>query len=98
MPTACESLDEGRRAIDRFDAEIVRPISERGTYVGQAARFNRIAAEAAAPDRVKAVVGRARALAQREGADPEPVADLYRMTIARFIATETELVRDREAR
>lgn len=97
MTIGCDSLEDVRREIDRIDAAIVRLIAERGGYVRQAARFKRSESDVAAPERARAVVERARALAEREGADPDLVADLYRMMIDRFIATETVMVREREA-
>lgn len=48
----CQSLDEVRTNIDRVDQELIRLISERSTFVDQAAQFKKTESEVEAPKRV----------------------------------------------
>lgn len=90
------SIAEVRQAIDRVDGDIVRSLGERTRLVHQAARFKRTDAEAAAPERARAVVARVRSLAAAEGVDPDLVADIYELMIARFIDAERADIRNRQ--
>ena len=82
------NLDEVRAQIDSLDAEIVRLLAARGRYVAQAARFKRTTAEVAAPQRAEQIIGKVRALAAEQGADPDIVEAVYRTMIARFTSAE----------
>lgn len=50
--TDCISLDEVRKNIDRIDREIVELISERSTYVRQAAGLKKTTDDVTAPKRM----------------------------------------------
>lgn len=82
------SLEEVREQIDRLDREIVQLIAERDGYVRQVVKFKSTAADVEAPQRVEAVIGKVRALAEGHGTDPDIVEALYRAMIAGFIAQE----------
>jgi len=88
MPIPCDSLDQVRIQIDRLDGEIVALLAERGDYVRQAARFKKTTDDVAAPARVEQVIGKVRALADQNGADPNVVERVYRAMIAAFIEAE----------
>lgn len=90
-----QTLEAVRAEIDRVDEAIVGLLAARGRLVGQAARFKRTAAEAAAPDRARAVLDRVRAMAVAQGADPDLVGDLYALMIQRFVSREIEDIRAR---
>ncbi len=45
----CDSLENVRKNIDRIDREIVKLISERSSYVRQAARFKKTMDDVKAP-------------------------------------------------
>ncbi|MCM1164753.1 MAG: chorismate mutase [Lachnospiraceae bacterium] len=85
----CKSLEEIRSNIDRIDDEIIKLIVERTDYVKQAAKFKKSADGVKAPERVEAVVRKARESAERYGADADTVEALYRTMISSFIEAET---------
>jgi isochorismate pyruvate lyase len=94
-PEAPSSLDAVRAEIDRLDAEIVGLLAERARMVGLASGFKRTEAEAAAPERARAVIERVRRLAETEGLDADLVEALYRLMIERFVAAERVAIRGR---
>ncbi|MBU3967776.1 MAG: chorismate mutase [Euryarchaeota archaeon] len=69
--TECRSLDEVRENIDRIDREIVKLISERSSYVRQAAGFKKTTDDVKAPNRVEQVISNKRAYAKEIGLDPD---------------------------
>ena len=86
----CANLAEVRENIDRLDRQIVALMAERGRYVKDAARFKRDAFQVSAPQRQQEVLGKVKALAEKEGAYPEVVEAAYRALIAGFIAREQQ--------
>ncbi|MDD3765529.1 MAG: chorismate mutase [Nevskiales bacterium] len=84
------SLDELRSGIDRIDGAIVGLLAQRARFVAQAARLKQDEAQIRAPQRVEAVIARARALAENAGLDPDVVEPIYRTMIEAFIASELE--------
>lgn len=90
------SLDEVRAEIDRVDDEIVRLIARRTACVDQVARFKRTADDVHDPARARQVVERGRERAVRLGADPDLVADLYRLLIERFSDRQRAAIGRRE--
>jgi isochorismate pyruvate lyase len=84
----CKNIDEVRTNIDRIDREIVKLLSERSKYVGQAANFKKSIQEVKAPNRVEEVISKVRTLASECGLDPEIVEPVYRTMIACFIEHE----------
>lgn len=84
----CKNIDEVRTNIDRIDREIVKLLSERSKYVGQAANFKKSIQEVKAPNRVEEVISKVRILASECGLDPEIVEPVYRTMITYFIEHE----------
>ena len=87
-PSACASLADVRREIDRLDAAIVGLLAERGHYVLAAARFKRNAAEVHAPDRVEQVIRNVREAAAAAGGLPDVVERGYRALIEAYTDAE----------
>jgi isochorismate pyruvate lyase len=87
-PAELGSLEAVRARIDAVDRELVRLLSERAGYVRQAARFKRDGDDVRDPQRVEAVVARARALADEHGLDPAIAERIYRAMIAAFVEAE----------
>jgi isochorismate pyruvate lyase len=77
-----------RENIDRIDRDIVKLISERSSYVRQAARFKKTKDDVKAPDRVEQVIANKRAYAKEIGLDPDLVERIYRIIISCFIDQE----------
>lgn len=86
----CESLEEVRANIDRIDDEIIKLISERGTYVVQASAFKKSEEGVKAPNRVEQVISKVRRKAEEYGANPDMVEAIYREMISRFINIEMD--------
>ncbi|HTI88688.1 MAG TPA: chorismate mutase [Alphaproteobacteria bacterium] len=84
----CNTLADVRREIDRLDRRIVRLLSERAGYVGEAARVKEKASQIVDRARIEAVVARAADRATALGADGETIARIYRAMIDAFIAFE----------
>ncbi len=84
------NLVDVRRKIDEIDAEIVRMIAVRAACVDEVVRFKSGPADAHRPDRVEAVIASVRSHADRDGADPDLVEQLYRSMIAWFTAREIQ--------
>ena len=86
----CSSLEEIRSNIDRIDNEIIKLIAERTDYVKQASFFKKDENGVKAPNRVEAVVQKARQKASEYGANPDIVETLYREMISSFINMEMD--------
>ncbi len=86
----CSSLEEVRSNIDRIDNEIIKLIAERTDYVKQASAFKKNENGVKAPNRVEAVIKKARERALEYGADPDMIEALYREMISRFINMEMD--------
>ena len=84
----CENLDQVRENIDRIDREIVKLISERSTYVAQAANFKKESDDVKAPQRVEKVINKVRGLANDHGLNSDIVENIYREMINSFINFE----------
>ncbi len=84
----CRNLDEVRENIDRIDREIVKLISERSSYVRQAARFKKTTDDVKAPNRVEQVIANKRAYAKEVGLDPDMIERIYGTIISCFIDQE----------
>jgi len=84
----CENLDQVRENIDRLDREIVKLISERSTYVAQAANFKKESDDVKAPQRVEKIINKVRGLAQEDCVNPDIVENIYREMINSFINFE----------
>ncbi len=82
------SLDQVRSSIDVIDRKIVALVTERETWVREAARFKTTRSDVEAPARVEQVIARVRGLAEEAGGSPEVVERLYRAMIAAFIDLE----------
>lgn len=90
----CKSLEEIRSNIDRIDNEIIKLISERGSYVKQASKFKKDSKDVEAPQRVEAVIQKVRNLSKEYGASPDMIEKLYREMIADFINMEMDEFKD----
>ena len=84
----CKTLADVRREIDRLDRRIVRLLSERGGYVGEAARIKESASQIVDRARIEAVVEKARGRAAILGADADTVERIYRAMIDAYIVFE----------
>ena len=84
----CRTLADVRREIDRLDRRIVRLLSERSGYVGEAARIKERASQIVDRARIEAVVEKARGRATTLGADADTIERIYRAMIDSFIAFE----------
>lgn len=84
----CNSIEEVRENIDNIDAQIIKLIAERETYVVQAASFKKNADGVKAPSRVESVIKKVREHAYEYGANPDMIESLYREMISRFIDIE----------
>ncbi len=84
----CERLENVRENIDRIDREIVKLISERSSYVRQAAKLKKTTDEVRAPKRVEEVIAKVRTLAEKEELDPDIAEEVYRTMISCFIKYE----------
>lgn len=86
----CSSLEEVRSNIDRIDNEIIKLIAERTGCVKQASSFKKNENGVKAPNRVEAVIQKARERAIKYGADPDMIETLYREMISNFINLEMD--------
>lgn len=84
----CNSIEEIRSQIDKIDSEIVRLITARGIYVGQAANFKKTTNDVKAPQRVEQVISKVRNLAEKLDGNPEIIEAVYRKMISCFIEEE----------
>lgn len=90
MAIGCNSIEEVRENIDRIDRQIVSLLSERGSFVKQAARFKKTTDDVKAPARVEQVISKVVNLASELGASPKVVEIVYRAMISSFINEELE--------
>ncbi len=81
-------LADIRAAIDDLDRRIVPLLVERLSWVRRAAATKPTRADAVVPWRVEEVVAHAAAHAAAAGADPAPVAAIYRALVAISIGEE----------
>jgi 3-deoxy-7-phosphoheptulonate synthase len=82
------SLADIRAAIDAGDAGIVKLLADRRAYALQAARFKSAAEGVKDATREEQVIAHVRALAEREGIEPDLIETLYRDLIAGFVRVE----------
>jgi len=87
----CETIEEVRENINRIDREIVELISQRSSYVLQAAKFKKTTQDVKAPARVEEIILKVRGLAVENDFDPDIVEKIYRTMIACFIEYELEV-------
>lgn len=92
----CQSLDEVRINIDRVDQELIRLISERSTFVDQAAQFKKTESEVETPKRVEQVITKVRGLAQKDNLNPDIAESIYRAMITAFIQQEKSKLKELE--
>lgn len=85
----CATMAEVRAGIDRVDAELVRLLAERVTYIDRASELKpALGLPARIDDRVEDVVAKVRARAVAEGLDPDLIERLWRQIIDWSIARE----------
>ena len=75
----CATLADVRREIDRLDRKIVRLLSERSGYVGEAARIKDKASQIVDRARIEQVVDKVRTRAEACGADPATIDRIYQI-------------------
>ena len=77
-PDACRSMADLRQEIDTIDAELVRLLAVRATYIDRAVDLKKIEnLPARTTDRVKEVLEKVSGLAEGEGLDPGLVRRLW---------------------
>ncbi len=84
----CKTIEEVRENINRIDREIVGLISQRSSYVMQAAKFKKTTEDIKAPSRVEEVISKVRRIAVENHLDPDIVEKIYRTMITCFIDYE----------
>lgn len=89
-PADCGTMREVRQGVDRLDEEIVALLGERFRYMEAAARIKPSRDAVRDEARKAEVIGNVRALAPREGAPADIVADLYERLVEASIAYEFE--------
>lgn len=94
----CNSLEEVRTNIDRIDNEIIKLISERGSYVVQASEFKKDEEGVKDPNKVEKVILKVREKAVAYGANPDMVEVLYREMISRFVSMEMKEFTERNSK
>lgn len=82
------SLEEVRQNIDRIDAQLIKLLDERQSFVHQAVRFKRTTDDVKAPSRVEAVIAKVRNLAPQHNLDADIAEAIYRTMIDCFIKSE----------
>lgn len=87
-PKECQGMDDIRQAIDVIDAEIVGLIAKRAKFVHEAAKFKKSETAVKDTGRVAQVLQSKRALAEKLGASPDLIENLYKNMIDFFIAEE----------
>jgi len=88
MENECKNIDEVRENINKIDRQIVKLISERSRFVGQAAKFKKNSDDVKAPKRVEEVVKKVRGMAEEFDVSPDIVENIYRAMIDNFINYE----------
>ena len=84
----CQTLADVRQAIDQLDRQIVTLLVERTTYVSRAGQLKPNKAQVVDPERIDAVIAKARQTAQSLSGNPDVVEAIYRAMIDAFIAFE----------
>ena len=87
----CKSIEEVRENINKIDRKIVELISQRSSYVGQAAKFKKTTQDVKAPSRVEEVISKVRGIAVEHDLDPDIVEKIYRIMISCFIDYEMKI-------
>lgn len=89
-PSDCTSMEDVRTEIDRLDAELVKLIGERFTYVDMAWQFKKNPEDATVPWRIQQVIEKVMAHAEKENVPPQLIEALWRQMIGWFIQYEEE--------
>ena len=84
----CQTLADVRQEIDQLDRQIVTLLVERTTYVARAGQLKPNKAQVVDPERINAVIAKARQTAQSLSGNPDVVEAIYRAMIDAFIAFE----------
>ncbi|MDE0588693.1 chorismate mutase [Halocynthiibacter sp. C4] len=88
-PKDCENMEQLRAEIDTLDAELIKTLRIRASYIDRAAEIKKRDGLAAnIPVRVEEVVGNVRRLAEDEGLSPDLAESLWRELIRWSIARE----------
>ena len=89
-PEDCRTMAEVRAGVDALDEALVTLLARRFRYMDAAARIKPERGQVRDEARKAAVIAAARAEAEREGAPPELVADLWERLVEGSIAYELE--------
>jgi len=87
-PEDCRTMAEVRAGVDALDERIVALLAGRFRYMDAAARIKPDRSQVRDEARKAAVIAHARAVAAREGADPEPIAHAYEALVEASIGYE----------
>jgi isochorismate pyruvate lyase len=94
-PAACGSMAEVRAEIDRLDRELVALLARRAAFIDRAAALKRIEGlPARIEERVREVLGNARAAAEAGSLDPALAERLWRCIVEWSIAREERTLRE----
>lgn len=86
-----KSLEGIRYNIDLIDRSIIQLLSERSSFVAQAASFKNSHEEVEAKDRVEQVIDKVRNLAYNKKLNPDIAERIYRTIISTFIEHEKQV-------
>lgn len=86
-----KSLEGIRYNIDLIDRSIIQLLSERSSFVTQAASFKNTEEEVEARDRVEQVISKVRNVAYTKKLDPDVAERIYRTIISTFIEHEKQV-------
>ncbi len=87
-PAECDSINDIRDAIDEIDKNIISLITERASYVHEAAKFKSNVESVRAEDRVQKMLIKRREWAQERNMDPEFIEKLFQNIVDYFINKE----------
>jgi chorismate mutase len=85
-------IDRMRRRIDELDEQIVRLLAERTAVVRALTEHKSDEAAVRSPDRVRQVLDRVEALAERHEMPPEVARETYRALIEQLTRMQLELL------
>jgi isochorismate pyruvate lyase len=89
----CKTINEVREAIDCIDQKIIQLLAHRYGYVKEVVRFKEPTEDSVvAQSRLDAVISSRRALAKKNGLNPDVIEKIYRELINYFISEEKKIL------